>query len=165
MAAPKSPTVGRTLRLAGALAESMRSLGNAIRWADGLNRRLQSRRAFANQSKCLMKRVAILLFLVASGLHGQEAPTITIRKGETTNVAPARRLAEAMVPLRRRCLQNDLDLSGWFSLTPPERASYIIERIVRRRHDSRTGDRSAWKRRSAEDVFWWSADGGTSIRG
>jgi hypothetical protein len=34
-----------------------------------------------------MKRVAILLFFVASGLYGQEAPTITIRKGETTNVA------------------------------------------------------------------------------
>ena len=52
-----------------------------------------------------MKRVAILLFLVASALHGQEAPTITIRKGETTNVA-CKRLAEAKVPLRPRCCRT-----------------------------------------------------------
>jgi TolB protein len=72
-----------------------------------------------------MKRVAILLFLVASGLHGQEAPTITIRKGETTNVA-LQTLGGSEGAASTKVLQNDLDLSGWFSLTPPERANYLI---------------------------------------
>jgi TolB protein len=72
-----------------------------------------------------MKRVAILLFLVASGLHGQEAPTITIRKGETTNVA-LQNLGGSDGAASTKVLQNDLDLSGWFSLAPPERANYII---------------------------------------
>jgi len=73
-----------------------------------------------------MKRVAILLFLVASGLYGQEAPTITIRKGETTNVA-LKTLGGSDGAASTKVLQNDLDFSGWFSLTPPERANYIIE--------------------------------------
>lgn len=72
-----------------------------------------------------MKRVAILLFFVASGLHGQEAPTITIRKGETTNVA-LQTFGGSDGAASTKVLQNDLDLSGWFSLTPPERANYII---------------------------------------
>jgi TolB protein len=72
-----------------------------------------------------MKRVAILFFLVLSGLHGQEAPTITIRKGETTNVA-LQNLGGSDGAASTKVLQNDLDLSGWFSLTPPERANYII---------------------------------------
>ena len=72
-----------------------------------------------------MKRVAILLFLVASALHGQEAPTITIRKGETTNVA-LQTLGGSEGPASTKVLQNDLDLSGWFSISPPERASYMI---------------------------------------
>ena len=111
-----------------------------------------------------MKRVAILLFLVASGLHGQEAPTITIRKGETTNVA-LKTLGGSDGAASTKVLQNDLDLSGWFSLTPPERANYIIERLGRRRHTTRTGDGSAWKRRSAKDILRRSADGCASIRG
>ena len=72
-----------------------------------------------------MKRVAILLLLVALGLHGQEAPTITIRKGETTNVA-LQTLGGSEGPASTKVLQNDLDLSGWFSISPPERASYVI---------------------------------------
>jgi TolB protein len=72
-----------------------------------------------------MKRVAILLLLLTSGLHGQEAPTITIRKGETTNVA-LQTLGGSDGAGSTKVLQNDLDLSGWFSLTPAERASYII---------------------------------------
>jgi TolB protein len=86
---------------------------------------LQSPRAFANQEKILMKRVAILLFLFALSLHGQEAPTITIRKGETINVA-LQTLGGSEGPASTKVLQNDLDLSGWFSLSPPERASYTI---------------------------------------
>ncbi|HET6409029.1 MAG TPA: hypothetical protein VFG14_14170, partial [Chthoniobacteraceae bacterium] len=72
-----------------------------------------------------MKRVTILLFLFASALHGQEAPTITIRKGETINVG-LQTLGGSEGAASNKVLQNDLDLSGWFSLSPPERASYII---------------------------------------
>ena len=72
-----------------------------------------------------MKRVAILLFLIASSLSGQEAPTITIRKGETTNVA-LQTLGGSEGAASTKVLQNDLDLSGWFSISPPERASYTI---------------------------------------
>jgi TolB protein len=80
---------------------------------------------FCQSQQVPMKRVAILLFLVASGLHGQEAPTITIRKGETTNVA-LQTLGGSEGAASTKVLQNDLDLSGWFSLTPPERANYLI---------------------------------------
>ena len=72
-----------------------------------------------------MKRVAILLIILASGLNGQEATTITIRKGDTVSVA-LKNLGGAEGPAATKVLQNDLDLSGWFSLTPPERATYIV---------------------------------------
>jgi TolB protein len=72
-----------------------------------------------------MKRAAILLVILVSGLHGQEATTITIRKGDTTSVA-LKSLGGGEGAAATKVLQNDLDLSGWFSLTPPERATYII---------------------------------------
>ncbi len=72
-----------------------------------------------------MKRAAIIFVILVSGLHGQEATTITIRKGDTTSVA-LKALGGAEGAAATKVLQNDLDLSGWFSLTPPERATYII---------------------------------------
>lgn len=72
-----------------------------------------------------MKRVAIFIILAAVTAHGQEAPTITIRKGEMTNVA-LQTLGGSEGAASTKVLQNDLDLSGWFSLAPPERANYII---------------------------------------
>jgi TolB protein len=72
-----------------------------------------------------MKRAAILLILLISELNAQEATTITIRKGETVSVA-LKALAGADGPAATKVLQNDLDLSGWFDITPPERASYLI---------------------------------------
>ena len=72
-----------------------------------------------------MKRAAILFAILVSGLHGQEATTITIRKGDTTSVA-LKALGGGEGAAATKVLQNDLDLSGWFSLTPPERATYII---------------------------------------
>jgi TolB protein len=72
-----------------------------------------------------MKRVAILFVILVSGLHGQEATTITIRKGDTTSVA-LKTLGGGEGAAATKVLQNDLDLSGWFSLTPPERATYTI---------------------------------------
>jgi TolB protein len=72
-----------------------------------------------------MKHAAILFVLLVSGLHGQEATTITIRKGDTTSVA-LKALGGGEGAASTKVLQNDLDLSGLFSLTSPERATYII---------------------------------------
>jgi TolB protein len=72
-----------------------------------------------------MKRAAILFIILASGLNGQEATTITVRKGDTISAA-LQNLGGGDGAAATKVLQNDLDLSGWFSLTPPERATYII---------------------------------------
>ncbi|HEY5706697.1 MAG TPA: hypothetical protein VIS96_14110 [Terrimicrobiaceae bacterium] len=72
-----------------------------------------------------MKRAAILFVILASGLHGQEAATITIRKGDTTSVA-LKSLGGSEGAAATKVLQSDLDLSGWFVLTPPERGTYVI---------------------------------------
>ena len=70
-----------------------------------------------------MKRAAIFLVILASGLHAQEATTITIRKGDTISVA-LKNLDGNEGAATTKVLHNDLDLAGWFSLTPPERATY-----------------------------------------
>jgi TolB protein len=72
-----------------------------------------------------MKCAAILFLILASALNAQEATTITIRKGDTVSVA-LKSLGGAEGAAATKVLQNDLDLSGWFSLTPPERATYVI---------------------------------------
>lgn len=73
-----------------------------------------------------MKRIAILLtLLVSQTLHAQDAATITIRKGDTTSVS-VKGIGGGDGAAVSKVLQNDLQLSGWFSLTPPERASYVI---------------------------------------
>jgi TolB protein len=72
-----------------------------------------------------MKRAAILFVILASALNAQEATTITVRKGDTISVA-LQNLSGGDGPAATKVLQNDLDLSGWFSLTPPERATYTI---------------------------------------
>ena len=72
-----------------------------------------------------MKRAAIFLVILASGLHAQEATTITIRKGDTISVA-LKNLDGNEGAATTKVLHNDLDLAGWFSLTPPERATYTI---------------------------------------
>lgn len=73
-----------------------------------------------------MKRAVLFFSLLAlTGLHAQEPATITIRKGDTTSVA-LKSLGGAEGAQATKVLQNDLDLSGWFSITPPERATYTI---------------------------------------
>jgi len=73
----------------------------------------------------LIKRVAILLTLLSTGLQAEEAATITIRKGEATSVS-LKTLGGADGAAATKVLENDLNLSGWFSITPPERATYSI---------------------------------------
>lgn len=72
-----------------------------------------------------MKRAVLLLFALASLAQAQEPATITIRKGDTTSVA-LKALGGGDGAAATKVLQNDLDLSALFSITPPERASYII---------------------------------------
>ncbi len=72
-----------------------------------------------------MRRFAFLFLFLSTALHAEEAATITIRKGDTTSVA-LKGLGGGDGAAATRVLQNDLDLSGWFSITPPERATYIV---------------------------------------
>lgn len=73
-----------------------------------------------------MKRAALLfLVLAAASLQAQEPTTITIRKGDTTsvNLSP---LTGGDGAAASKVLQNDLEIAGWFSFTPAERATYKI---------------------------------------
>jgi len=75
-----------------------------------------------------MKRLLKLLLLtvLAGSLNAQEeAATITIRKGEATNVA-LKSLGGADGAAATKVLQNDLQLSGVINVSVPERASYTI---------------------------------------
>ncbi|MBN8708562.1 MAG: PD40 domain-containing protein [Verrucomicrobia bacterium] len=72
-----------------------------------------------------MKRAVLLLFALAALAQAQEPATITIRKGDTTSVA-LKALGGGDGAAATKVLQNDLDLSALFSITPPERASYVI---------------------------------------
>ncbi len=71
-----------------------------------------------------MKRLAIFLFCIAP-LLAEEPATITIRKGDTTSIA-IQNLGGADGATATKVLQNDLQLSGLFSITPPERSSYKV---------------------------------------
>ena len=73
----------------------------------------------------LLKPTAIFLILFSTGLRAEEAATITIRKGDTTSVA-LKNLGGGDGATATKVLQNDLQLSGLFSITPPERATYSI---------------------------------------
>ncbi len=75
-----------------------------------------------------MKRTAILglSLLFPLCLLAQEPATITIKKGDTTSVA-IKSLGGSDGTAATKVLQNDLQLSGWFSLGAPERATYRIE--------------------------------------
>ena len=75
----------------------------------------------------LMKRLlqVFLLTAFAGVLQAQEPATITIRKGEATNVA-VKSLGGADGAAATKVLQNDLQLSGVINVGAPERASYVI---------------------------------------
>lgn len=72
-----------------------------------------------------MKYAATLLVVLASALHAQETATITIRKGDTTSIS-LNPLSGGDGGAATKVLQNDLELSGWFNLTPAERATYVV---------------------------------------
>lgn len=74
-----------------------------------------------------MKTVSLLatwLLLFVPVLCAEEA-TITVRKGDTTSVA-LQTFGGAEGPAASKVVENDLSLSGLFSLVPAGRASYTI---------------------------------------
>jgi TolB protein len=73
----------------------------------------------------LMTRFAIILIILTAGLRAEEAATITIRKGDTTSIA-LKNFGGGEGSSATKVLQNDLDLSGWFKISPAERASYVV---------------------------------------
>lgn len=74
-----------------------------------------------------MKILSALAAIMAATtiLLAQETATITVKKGDTTSVA-IKSLGGAEGSAATRTLQRDLELSGAFTITPPERASYVI---------------------------------------
>lgn len=72
-----------------------------------------------------MKRTFLILFALCGAALAQETATITIRKGEATSIALAS-FGSAEGALATKTLQQDLDISGLFSIQPPERASYKV---------------------------------------
>ncbi|MDX2079913.1 MAG: hypothetical protein SFU53_03955 [Terrimicrobiaceae bacterium] len=72
-----------------------------------------------------MKRMIFLLALAVATAFAQEEPTITVRKGDSTNIA-FRPFGGAAGAAAMKVVQNDLDLSGLFAMGAPERASFLI---------------------------------------
>ena len=72
-----------------------------------------------------MIRVIFCLLVFSLVAVGQEAPTITVRKGDRVSLAVAP-LGWASGPNVTKVLQNDLDLSGWFQLVPDARGSFVV---------------------------------------
>jgi len=55
----------------------------------------------------------------------QDAPTITVRKGDRVSLAVTP-LGGSSGPGVTKVLQNDLDLSGWFQIVPGSQGSYVV---------------------------------------
>jgi TolB protein len=64
-------------------------------------------------------------FFSAFGLWAQETPTITIRKGDKITIAVGR-LDGPEAALASKTLQNDLAMSGYFTLVSADRAQYVV---------------------------------------
>ncbi|MBE2178996.1 MAG: PD40 domain-containing protein [Chthoniobacterales bacterium] len=75
----------------------------------------------------MIRRILALavLAVLSTPAFSQDAPTITVRKGDRVPVAVTP-LGGSSGPAVTKVLQNDLDLSGWFQLVPDSRGSYVI---------------------------------------
>jgi TolB protein len=73
----------------------------------------------------MMIRAIFSLLVFSMAAVAQEAPTITVRKGDRVSLALTP-LGGASGPNVTKVLQNDLDLSGWFQLVPDARGSYVV---------------------------------------
>ncbi len=78
--------------------------------------------------RTMMNRpLALALCLVAAwgSAFAQEAPTITVKKGDRVSIALSP-LGGASGASVTKVLQNDLDLAGWFQMVPKGRGSYVV---------------------------------------
>src|SRR5437868_560190 len=64
------------------------------------------------------------LLLAAAALHAQETPTITITKGDKITIAVSK-VDGAEGVADAKTLQNDLAMSGYFTVVPADRAQYV----------------------------------------
>ncbi len=72
----------------------------------------------------IIRAIGFLLFLSIAAT-AQDAPTITVRKGDRVSLAVTP-IGGSSGPNVTKVLQNDLDLSGWFQLVPDARGSYVV---------------------------------------
>jgi TolB protein len=74
-----------------------------------------------------MKLLLPTLFLLVGvlGLQAQETPTITITKGDKISIAVGKLEGEDGAQAAKT-LQNDLAMSGYFSIVPVDRAQYVV---------------------------------------
>ncbi|MEX1045608.1 MAG: hypothetical protein WEC73_05720 [Chthoniobacterales bacterium] len=73
----------------------------------------------------MMTRVLSALLVLTVAAVAQDAPTITVRKGDRVSLALTP-VGGSSGPTVTKVLQNDLDLSGWFQLVPDARGSYVV---------------------------------------
>jgi TolB protein len=73
----------------------------------------------------MINRALCFLLVLSVAAVAQDAPTITVRKGDRVSLAVTP-LGGASGPNVTKVLQNDLDLSGWFQLVPDARGSYVV---------------------------------------
>ncbi len=69
--------------------------------------------------------IAIVLCLAATSAFAQDTPTITVRKTDAVSLA-VEGIGGGEGPAVQSVLTNDLSLAGWFSLSAPGSASYVV---------------------------------------
>jgi TolB protein len=70
-------------------------------------------------------RFLITLCVLCVAAAAEDAPTITVRKGDRVSLAVAP-IGGASGPAVTKVLQNDLDLSGWFQMVPDTQGSFLV---------------------------------------
>jgi TolB protein len=68
--------------------------------------------------------LSIFALLLPAALFAEET-TITVKKGDSTSIA-IKPFGGAEGAAAAKVVQNDLDLSSWFLISPPERASFSV---------------------------------------
>ncbi|MGC1478898.1 MAG: hypothetical protein WA771_00215 [Chthoniobacterales bacterium] len=72
-----------------------------------------------------LSTVLCLLAATLPAAFSQDTPTITVRKGDAVSLAVSA-ISGAEGSAVQSVLQNDLSLSGWFSMAAPGSASYVV---------------------------------------
>ncbi len=82
--------------------------------------------SISSSSVSLMKRfLALLLLSIAPFAPAQDAPTITVTKRDKLTIAVSS-LAGADGAQAAKTLQNDLAMSGYFTVAPADRAQFVV---------------------------------------